>query len=38
MKEIINYLNKWYGNQWWKSGLALLVVFLVAIILPGLVG
>lgn len=38
MKEIINLLNKWYGNSWWKGGLTLLTVFLVAIILPGLVG
>lgn len=38
MKEIVYLLNKWYGNQWWKGGLTLLAVFLVAVILPGLVG
>lgn len=36
--SLINDLNRWYGSNWWISGLIMTGVFLTAVILPGILG
>lgn len=38
LKSVISDLNRWYGNQWWKSGLIMTGIFLISVILPGILG
>lgn len=38
ISSLISDLNRWYGNSWKISGLIMTGIFLIAAILPGILG
>lgn len=38
LKSLIQNMNRWYGSSWKTSGLVMLGVFVVAVVVPGIVG
>lgn len=36
--SLISDLNRWYGSNWWKSGLIMAGIFTIAVIIPGILG
>ena len=38
LKSVISDMNRWYGPNWYLSGLAMLGVFAGSVIIPGIFG
>lgn len=36
--SLINDLNRWYGSNWWVSGLIMAGIFTLSVIIPGILG